>query len=68
MKDRPALKMDIIGRAVPQADSQGWLDDQMCALKATYMAVHGKAIKPMTICVTRLRRARRWKREGAAVI
>ncbi|HEU0229938.1 MAG TPA: DUF748 domain-containing protein [Burkholderiaceae bacterium] len=42
--DRPALKMDIIGRADPQTDEPGlrqaWLDQQLRKAKA--MASHGK--------------------------
>ncbi|MGN6579957.1 MAG: DUF748 domain-containing protein [Bordetella sp.] len=58
LKDRPALQMDIIGRADPQADRQGWVDDRMRALKAKDMAVHGKAPDPATISLTAADRAK----------
>ena len=58
LKDRPALQMDIIGRADPQADRQGWVDDQMRALKAKDMAVHGKAPDPRSIVLTDADRAK----------
>ncbi len=52
LTDRPALQMDIIGRADPQADRQGWVDDQMRKLKARDMAVHGKTPDPDSIVLT----------------
>lgn len=58
LKDRPALQMDIIGRADPQADRQGWVDDRMRALKAKDMAVHGKAPDPESIVLTDADRAK----------
>jgi uncharacterized protein involved in outer membrane biogenesis len=58
LKDRPALQMDIIGRADPQADRQGWVDDRMRALKAKDMAVHGKAPDPKSIVLTDADRAK----------
>lgn len=46
LSDRPALKMDIIGRADPQADEAGlrqaWVDNQMRAAKARDTAGRGK--------------------------
>ena len=50
--------MDIIGRADPQADRQGWVDDQMRALKAKDMAVHGMAPDPRSIVLTDADRAK----------
>ncbi|WP_019938232.1 DUF748 domain-containing protein [Bordetella sp. FB-8] len=58
LTDRPALQMDIIGRADPQADRQGWVDDQMRKLKAKDMAVHGKIPDPDRIVLTDADRAK----------
>lgn len=58
LKDRPALQMDIIGRADPQADRQGWVDEQMRMLKAKDMAVHGHKPDPQRIVLTDADRAK----------
>ncbi|MHA3904970.1 DUF748 domain-containing protein [Castellaniella sp. WN] len=46
LADRPSLKMDIIGRADPQADEAGlrqaWVDDRMRAAKARASGKRGK--------------------------
>ena len=58
LNDRPALQMDIIGRADPQADAQGWVDDQMRALKAKDMSGHGKTVDPKGLALTDADRAK----------
>jgi uncharacterized protein involved in outer membrane biogenesis len=58
LKDRPALQMDIIGRADPQADRQGWVDEQMRMLKAKDVAAHGQKPDPKTIVLTDADRAK----------
>ncbi|WP_323000228.1 DUF748 domain-containing protein [Castellaniella sp.] len=61
LNDRPALKMDIIGRADPQADEAGlrqaWVDDKMRALKAGD-AGRGKKPDPKSITLTDADRAK----------
>ncbi|MGB6156623.1 DUF748 domain-containing protein [Castellaniella sp.] len=59
LTDRPALKMDIIGRADPQADEAGlrqaWVDKKIRALKADDI---GKKADPGTITLTEADRAK----------
>jgi hypothetical protein len=59
LTDRPALKMDIIGRADPQADGAGlrqaWVDKKIRAVKADDI---GKKADPGTITLTEADRAK----------
>ncbi|WP_424298277.1 DUF748 domain-containing protein [Castellaniella sp.] len=59
LTDRPALRMDIIGRADPQADEAGlrqaWVDKKIRALKADDI---GKKADPGTITLTEADRAK----------
>ncbi|WP_298015376.1 DUF748 domain-containing protein [uncultured Castellaniella sp.] len=59
LSDRPALKMDIIGRADPQADEAGlrqaWVDKKMRAAKARDV---GKKTDPASVTLTDADRAK----------
>ncbi|MGB6242466.1 MAG: DUF748 domain-containing protein [Castellaniella sp.] len=59
LNDRPSLKMDIIGRADPQADEAGlrqaWVDDKLRALKARDI---GKKTDPASITLSDADRAK----------
>ncbi|WP_345797488.1 DUF748 domain-containing protein [Castellaniella sp. MT123] len=62
LSDRPSLKMDIIGRADPQADEEGlrqaWVDDQMRAAKARDTSGRGKKTDPGSVSLTDADRAK----------
>ncbi|WP_323016214.1 DUF748 domain-containing protein [Castellaniella sp.] len=62
LTDRPALKMDIIGRADPQSDEAGlrqaWVDDKLRAAKARDVGGRGKQAAPGTIALTDADRAK----------
>lgn len=62
LSDRPSLKMDIIGRADPQADEAGlrqaWVDDKMRAAKARDTGGRGKQADAAGITLTDADRAK----------
>lgn len=62
LADRPALKMDIIGRADPQSDEAGlrqaWVDDKLRTAKARDGGGRGKQPAPDTIALTDADRAK----------
>ncbi|MDH0681230.1 DUF748 domain-containing protein [Achromobacter animicus] len=62
LTDRPALKMDISGRADPKTDSEGlrqaWVDAQIRAAKAADVAPRGKKPDPKGVTVSAAERAK----------
>lgn len=62
LTDRPALKMDISGRADPKTDSEGlrqaWVDAQIRAAKAADVAPRGKKPDPKGVTVSSAERAK----------
>ncbi|WP_233154899.1 DUF748 domain-containing protein [Candidimonas nitroreducens] len=66
LDDRPALKMDVIGRADPKADESGlrqaWLDQQLRRAKAKDTAGFGKKPNPGKITLTDADRAKYLKK------
>ncbi|WP_312999268.1 DUF748 domain-containing protein, partial [Achromobacter animicus] len=62
LTDRPALKMDISGRADPKTDSEGlrqaWVDAKIRAAKAADVAPRGKKPDPKGITVSAAERAK----------
>ncbi|HEY0293821.1 MAG TPA: DUF748 domain-containing protein, partial [Bordetella sp.] len=56
LTDRPALKMDVIGRADPQADEEGirqaWVDGQLRMAKAKDTAGRGQKPDPDSVTLT----------------
>ncbi|MGE8689882.1 MAG: DUF748 domain-containing protein [Achromobacter sp.] len=60
--DRPALKMDISGRADPKTDMEGlrqaWVDNQIRAAKAADTAPRGKKPNPAGVQVSAAERAK----------
>ncbi|MGB3425377.1 MAG: DUF748 domain-containing protein [Castellaniella sp.] len=62
LSDRPSLKMDIIGRADPQADEAGlrqaWVDDKIRAAKARDTGGRGKQADAAGITLTDADRAK----------
>lgn len=62
LTDRPALKMDISGRADPKTDTEGlrqaWVDAQIRAAKAADVAPRGKKPDPKGVTVSGAERAK----------
>ncbi|WP_313372034.1 DUF748 domain-containing protein [Achromobacter animicus] len=62
LTDRPALKMDISGRADPKTDSEGlrqaWVDAKIRAAKAADVAPRGKKPDPKGVTVSSAERAK----------
>ena len=62
LADRPALKMDISGRADPKIDMEGlrqaWVDGRIRAAKAADVAPRGKKPNPAGVDVTAAERAK----------
>lgn len=62
LTDRPALKMDISGRADPKTDSEGlrqaWVDAKIRAAKAADVAPRGKKPDPKGVTVSGAERAK----------
>jgi len=62
LTDRPALKMDISGRADPKTDMEGlrqaWIEDQIRAAKAADTAPRGKKPNPAGVQVSAAERAK----------
>ncbi|MGY6272493.1 DUF748 domain-containing protein [Achromobacter denitrificans] len=62
LMDRPALKMDISGRADPKTDMEGlrqaWVDGQIRAAKAADTAPRGKKPNPAAVQVSGAERAK----------
>lgn len=62
LEERPALKMDITGRADPQSDEAGlrqaWIDDKLRAAKAKDTGGRGKKVDPKTVSLTDADRAK----------
>ncbi|WP_191576052.1 DUF748 domain-containing protein [Achromobacter insolitus] len=62
LTDRPALKMDISGRADPKTDSEGlrqaWVDAKIRAAKAAAVAPRGKKPDPKGVTVSSAERAK----------
>lgn len=62
LTDRPALKMDISGRADPKTDSEGlrqaWVDARIRAAKAADVAPRGKKPDPKGVQVSAAERAK----------
>ncbi len=62
LADRPALKMDISGRADPKTDMEGlrqaWVDGRIRAAKAADVAPRGKKPNPAGVDVTAAERAK----------
>ncbi|WP_367352960.1 DUF748 domain-containing protein [Achromobacter animicus] len=62
LTDRPALKLDISGRADPKTDSEGlrqaWVDAQIRAAKAADVAPRGKKPDPKGVTVSAAERAK----------
>ena len=62
LADRPALKMDISGRADPKTDMEGlrqaWVDGQIRAAKAADTAPRGKKPNPAGVQVSAAERAK----------
>jgi len=62
LTDRPALKMDISGRADPKTDTEGlrqaWVDAKIRAAKAADVAPRGKKPDPKGVTVSNAERAK----------